>query len=158
MIVTGLTRTAKAASSLLPRHGLRRLLAAAAMALAARAQLAWLWAWVQHGGSEAPRRAGIAACVVGTCIVAWCAVVAIFSLAAVCRGGEPADGRGRRRRLAEAPFMLWALLTPDGRATGWRALAWLLLWLAEPLACLWLALWWLGAAMNLTIHRRGGGA
>ena len=146
-----MTRAAKAASGLLPRHGLLRLLAAAAMALAWRAGAVPLWAWA---ASRQALRADGSGDVLVFCAALWCLACVIASFAA-CLAGEGADAR--RRATGEAPFVLWGRLTRDGRVTAWRALAWILLWPAEPLACLWVALWWLGAAMNLTIHRRGGG-
>jgi hypothetical protein len=155
-----LTRAAKAASGFVPRAGwAARLLALAAMAFAARAQLAWLWAWVagMHNPSD----------FVGTLIVAWHFAVVVASAVAVAlicdempRHLPDRSGvRLLRWVTGEAPLIMWGCLTSDGRVTPWRALVWILFWPAELLACLWVALWWLGAvvgaAMDLTICRKG---
>ena len=143
------TRTAKAASGLLPR-GLR-LLPVAAMVLAARAGAAPLWEW-------AASRQGLCADGHGDPLLflaaLWCLACVIASFAACPLGG---GAEARRRATGEAPLVLWGRLTRDGRVTAWKALVWILLWPAEPLACLWMACWWLGVAMDLTICRRGRG-
>jgi hypothetical protein len=151
---------AKAASGLLLRPGwAARLLLACAMAAAAWPLAAWLWTLAAFGEVHAVAKSGGPVLLV----VAVHVVIGVASLSVVIPGcaGAPDIGRRRRTRLAgEAPLILWAALTLDGRVTAWRALLWILLWPAELLACLWVACWWLaaaaGAAMDFTICRRGG--
>ena len=142
-------RMAKAVSGLL-RPSWARLLAAVAMATAARVQLAWLWMSVMGTGSDL---AGIPA-------VVWCLAVVVASIFAVIDESDAAASAERRWVTGKAPFILWGCLTRDGRVAVWMALLWILLWPAELLACLWVALWWLcaalAAAMDFTVCRRKG--
>jgi len=146
-------RMAKAASGVLSGCA-ARLLLAAAMAAAAWAQFAWLWAWWLDPDGPGD--------LVGILIVVWHFALVIASYAAVADESDVPDSARRRWVTGKAPLILWGCLTRGDRVTVWMALLWILLWPAEPLACLWVALWWLcaavGAAMDFTICRRGGGA
>jgi hypothetical protein len=144
----------KAVSGLLRPGWAARLLAAAAMATAARVQLAWLWTSVIGTGSDLVTPA------VGIPAAVWCLVVVVASVCAVIDESGAAASAERRWVTGKAPFILWGCLTRDGRVAVWMALLWILLWPAELLACLWVALWWLcaalGAAMDFTVCRRKG--
>ena len=145
-----LARAAKAASGFLSRSGCAaRLPLLAAMAGAAWAQFAWLWAWALGVGGPGN--------LVGILIVVWHFALVVAAVVAVCDQSDVVGGR--RLVTGKAPLILWESLTQDGRVAVWMASLWILLWPAELLACLMVALWWLGsafgAAMDLTICRKG---
>lgn len=72
------------------------------------------------------------------------------------RRSDGGAGWGLRRVTGRLPFLLWEDLTWDGSVTAGRTLLWILLWPAELLACLWVACWWLAAAMSFRFYRRRG--
>jgi len=152
-------RMAKAVSGLLSRPGCAaRLLLAAAMAGAAWAQFAWLWTRM-IGPTKSPAAVGIGD-LVGILAAVWLFALLVASLGAVIDESDDATPGGRRGVTGEVPLVLWRCLTRGGDVAVWMALLWILLWPAELLACLWVALWWLcaalAAAMDFTVWRRKG--
>lgn len=57
-------------------------------------------------------------------------------------------GWGLEELTRDAPFLTWKALTLDHDITAWKMLLWPILMPIEALACVWLGLGWLGAALN----------
>jgi hypothetical protein len=129
----------KAASGLL-RCGAARLLLAAAMSIAAWAQLRWVLQRMA-GDIFAPESAYV---MFPMLAALWLVAVVIAAAGSLideaCESGVSGLAAVSRvsRRL---PFVMWANLTRGERVEVWMALLWILLWPAEVLACLAVALW-----------------